>query len=99
MRTKTSGTPTPLTPVIGTITTGGTAQTVFAANPLRSYLLIQNTSPNLMMLTLTGSTPSATVGIALPQYAGYEATSAVPNGPIQIWCATTGSTFHAVQGS
>jgi len=80
------------------ITAGGTAQTVFAAGR-RSYLLFQNTSPNLMTLTLTGTTPSATVGIALPQYAGYEATSAVSNGEIKVWCATAGSTFHAVQGS
>jgi hypothetical protein len=99
MNTKTSGTPTPLTPASGAITTGGTAQTVFERNPRRTYLLFQNTSPNLMMLTLTGETPSATVGLALSQYAGYEATSAVSNGEIRVWSATTGSTFHAVQGS
>ena len=99
MRTKTSGTPTPLTPASGTITTGGTAQTLFAANPNRSYLFVQNTSANLMTVTVTGTTPSATVGIALPQYAAYEATSAVSTGPIQVWSATTGGTFHALQGS
>ena len=94
---QTKGTSCPLVPASPlSITAGGTAQTVFAPDR-RHYLLIQNTSPNLMMLTLTGTTPSATVGLALPQYAGYEATSAVSSGRIQIWCATAGSTFHAVQ--
>ena len=80
-----------------TITTGGTAQVVFTATR-RHYLLFQNTSANLMMLTIDGSTPSATNGLALPQNAGYEATAAVSSQAIKVWCATSGSTFYAVQG-
>jgi len=99
MSTKTLGTPTPMTSISGTIAVAGTAQTVLTANPRRSYLLFQNISPNLMMLTIAGMTPSATVGIALPQYARYEATSAIPNGPIQVWCATAAGSFYAVDGN
>ena len=79
-----------------TITSGGAAQTVFPAIR-RHYLLVQNTATGVLMLTVDGSTPSATNGIALPQYAGYEANAAVPSGDIKVWSATTGATFHALQ--
>jgi hypothetical protein len=92
------GTSVPMTIASSTtITTGGTAQAVFAATR-RHYLLFQNTSSGTMMLTIDGSTPSATNGMALTQNAGYEATAAVSSSTIQVWCSTTGATFYAIQG-
>jgi hypothetical protein len=81
------------------ITTGGTAQTVFTATG-RNYLLVVNNSAYAQTLTIDGSTPSATNGIYLAANGGsfVAESSFIPNGAVKIWCNTTGATFYAVQG-
>jgi len=83
---------------VQTITVGGTAQNVFAANPARRYLLVVNTSDVPMYLDASGA--AATVA-SLPLVAGggYYEPLLAPSGAISIFCATAGKTFVAQQGS
>lgn len=88
-----------------TITAGGTQQNVFAANPSRRYLIIQNLStdelwvnfganatadkPSLALAPASGTTPGGSI-----EYAG----SYIPTSTVTIIGATTGSKFSAKQG-
>lgn len=88
----------PVAAATQTITTGGTAQTVFAASS-RVKLAIFNLGTDLKMITVDGSTPSATNGIPLTgQGSSYtEEGAATSSAAIKIWSASTGGAFHALQ--
>ncbi len=82
----------------GTITAGGVAQTLAAANPQRSYLRIQNLSTALLHVNF-GSTASSGTGsfrivpsgeLALADMWGFCSTESV-----SIFGATTGQKFSA----
>lgn len=88
-----------LTDGSGTITTGGTAQLVFAANPNRRYLLIQNQSSGVLWFNWTATAvegqPSAQLaanGGSFVMESGFVSTEA-----ISIIGATTGQAFTAKQ--
>lgn len=87
------------------ITTGGTSQTVFAANPNRRFMLIQNRSADplyinfgaaatadahsLMLAPLSGSVPGGSITFE---------SSFIPTQSISIIGTTTGDAFFAKQG-
>lgn len=83
----------------GTITTGGVAQQVMAANAHRRYLFIQNISDTAMWFdigaTAVASQPSTYLapGVAFMWAVGY-----IPTGAVSIICATTGKGFTAKEG-
>lgn len=79
----------------GTITTGGTAQTLMAANSSRRGFFIQNNSNGTLTISSVG-TASTTAGLVLLPGQLYEApTSGVPLTAISILGATTGQRFDA----
>lgn len=84
----------------GTITAGGTSQTVFAANPGRRYLEIQNVSDETMYINFgaAASGSSASFMIAANGGAYINASNYCPKGTVTIISATTGKRFIAKQG-
>lgn len=91
------GTPTDKS---GTITSGGTAQDVAAANPARQFLVFQNTSDTDMRISVTG-TPTATVGILCPANGGgyeWNTPGFIPTSTLKVFCATTGKAFTCNEG-
>jgi hypothetical protein len=90
--------PVALTDGSGTLTTGGTAQQVFAANANRRYLLVQNVSAENMWVNL-GAVATQAAGSILLFPGGtleYDGAS-VPSGLISIIGTTTGDGFTAKQ--
>lgn len=90
------------TPVDGstTITAGGTSQVVFAANPGRRYLEIQNVSDETMYINF-GAAASASASsfmIAANGGAYINASNYCPKGTVTIISATTGKRFVAKSG-
>ncbi len=92
--------PSPTTPTIqtgGTVTTGGTFQTVLPANPARTSCLIPNTSADIAYVYwLPGGTP--TQFNSLPIKPGGAFSCINPSGApirtaIQWMTSTTGDTF------
>jgi hypothetical protein len=81
-----------------TITAGGAAQTVFAANTSRVYLFIVNTSDTIMYLDVTGAA-ATTASIPLAASGGFYEPLVAPSALISILCATTGKAFVAKQAS
>ena len=80
----------------GTITTGGTAQTLAAANSARTGLTIQNTHASAdLWLTEDGSTTAA-LNTGYKLIAGASANINTQKS-ISIWGATTGQTFAATE--
>lgn len=83
----------------GSITTGGTAQQVAAANEGRNYLFIQNTSTGDLWV---GFNQTASVGngcIRLTAGANYETPpNFTPIDLVHIFGATTGQTFTCKEG-
>lgn len=84
----------------GTITAGGTAQQVMAANSSRKYLLFQNVSDTAMWIdfgtTAVADSPSVLVpasGGAVVQEGTFVSTQSV-----SVFCATTGKKFTAKEG-
>ena len=76
-----------------TITTGGTAQTISAANPARSILHIQNTSDTTMWVNF-GATAATDLGISIAAAASYTTPpNFCPTGLISVIGATTGKKF------
>ena len=89
--------PFPWTDRSGSITLGGTAQTIAPVNTRRTYILVQNISDTAMWLNL-GATATAGAGSLLLTANGgsYAAEgSAIPSGAVSILCATTGKEFTA----
>lgn len=79
----------------GTITTGGAAQVLMAANPAREGWSIQNKSTGLITVSSV-ATPSATVGFQLAPGQLYECPAHGINlTSISVWGATTGQAFEA----
>lgn len=93
-----------LTDRSGTITTGGTAQQLAAANASRRYLLIQNLSTGVLWVNTTGTAavgqPSIALkacGVANDGTGGaivFEG-SYIPPGAVSILGASTGQAFAA----
>lgn len=83
----------------GTITTGGTAQQLAAANAARRFLRGQNISAGDMWLR-----ESANGDAAAPDAAGSfkvgsgQTFEASTSGVVSIWSATTGAKFTALEG-
>ena len=88
-----------LTDGSGTITTGGTAQTVFAANATRRYLYIQNNSTAALWINFTTTATASQPSIELAAGASFTMASGfVSTELVSIIGATTGQTFTAKQG-
>ena len=84
-----------------TITTGGTAQAVFAATG-RNFLLIHNPHATENLYVGIGFTPTTTAGICLTPASGTMSTlifqgNDIPNDAITVIAATTGHPFIAIQ--
>jgi hypothetical protein len=80
----------------GTITTGGTAQTVMASNTARRGYFFQNNSSSTMWIstitTAVASQPSIRVD---PGDSVWNQPGIAPTGALSVICATTGATFSA----
>lgn len=82
----------------GSITTGGVAQTVDAADTKRRYYYFQNTSDEVMRLRDDGGTASATAGKMIWPGSAYESGAVCPTSAISLYGATTGKTFWYEEG-
>lgn len=83
----------------GTITSGGTSQTVFAANTSRTYLLVQNISDTAMYVNFGGVATAGAGSFLLPASGGSLVMDSafVSTESVTIFCATTGKAFTAKQ--
>lgn len=82
----------------GTITTGGTAQTLAAANSARRYLFVQNNSAGDLWLRFGGTAAATQPSIRMqPGDAWVEDGTFVNTGSVSIFGATTGQTFSAME--
>lgn len=88
-----------LTDGSGTIATGGTAQTVFAANANRRYLLVQNNSSGALWVNFTTTAVESQPSVQLAANGGsiVMETGFVSTEAISIIGATTGQAFTAKQ--
>ena len=77
----------------GTITTGGTAQTIVNGDTLTRFFVITNNSGTPMYLAI-GQTATTSNGIYLGPNGGYEF-PIVPRQYLSLYCATTGAAFAA----
>jgi hypothetical protein len=83
----------------GSITAGGTAQTIAAANGSRSFLFVQNISDTTMWLDFGVDAVADEPSIRLVAGASFSADGRdVPTGAASIICATTGKKFSAREG-
>ena len=88
-----------LTDGSGTITLGGTAQEVFAANATRSYLAIQNLSTENLWVNFGIAAVASQPSLKLIPNASFAMESSfVSNQSVSIIGATTSSAFAAKQG-
>lgn len=88
-----------LTDRSGTITAGGAAQTLAAANPARRYLLIQNASAADLWINFTTAAVIDSPSIKLSAGDAFSmAAEYVSNQLISIIGATTGQKFTAKEG-
>lgn len=78
----------------GSVTTGGTAQILAAANTTRQGLTIQNTSTGDLRITENGTTATATTGYKLLPNAS---ASVSTRNSISVFGATTGQTWAATE--
>lgn len=86
--------PSAVTDRSGTITTGGTAQQLMAANATRRGWYIQNNSDTVMWVSDVGTAAATQPSLKLLPDAYYEPPqSGVDSGAISLFCATTGKTF------
>lgn len=101
------GTGGPLTNKSGTITAGGTAQVLAAANVDRRYLIVQNLSTDVLWVNPTGTAAAGQPSFALKACGtANDGTGGVlvfegafiPTGAVSIIGATTGSAFAAREG-
>lgn len=86
----------------GAITTGGTSQTLAAANAARRYLLIQNkrSASESFWVRVDGTaavTDSPSIEVAPGVTLTFEG-SFVPTGQVNVIAATTGTKFTALEG-
>lgn len=96
-----------LTDKSGTITAGGTAQVLAAANPARRYFLVQNASVGTLWVSPDTTAVAGSPSIALKACAVANDGSGgalifdslfVPTSAISIIGATTGQAFVAKEG-
>lgn len=83
----------------GTITTGGTAQTIAAANTNRRYFEFQNLSTETMYINFGATATSESNSFRI--LAGAEwipMSNFCPTGSVSILAATTGGKFVAKEG-
>lgn len=76
------------------ITTGGTSQTVFAANAARRSFIFQNISDSAMWLNFSAAAAADAPSIYVAAGAYFEPFVA-PTTSISVFCATTGKKFTA----
>jgi len=83
----------------GTITTGGAAQTVFAVNASRKYLLLVNNSTGPLWVNFTTTAVQAQPSIQLQPYGGtmLMSSGAISTELVSIIGATTAQSFTAKQ--
>lgn len=84
----------------GTIATGNTSQQVFAANPARTLLIIQNPANATEVLYVDFGTPAtAATAIELQPGGTVNFVSGVtPTGTVNVSAATAGHVYKAKQG-
>lgn len=84
----------------GTITTGGTSQTIFAANSDRRYFEFQNTSDTTMYVDFgQAATSTGTKSFTVTAGGSYvNVSNFCTHLSITVLCATTGKTFVAKEG-
>ncbi len=80
----------------GTITSGGAAQTIAAANTARRGFWIQNQSTGDLWLSTIGTAAATQPSLRLPAGSYYEfPVNGVSTGAISLFGATTGQAFAA----
>jgi hypothetical protein len=83
----------------GTITSGGTQQTLMAANPTRRYLLIENLSSGDLWFNFTTNAIVGQPSLQLPAGASYDMSGDfVSTERVSIIGATTGQAFATREG-
>jgi len=88
-----------LTDGSGTITTANTSQQVFAANPNRRYLLLQNISSATLWFNFTTAATTAQPSLQLTSGASFVMESSfVSTEVVNIIGGTAGQAFVAKQG-
>lgn len=85
----------------GTITAGGTSQTIFAANNSRRYFEFQNTSDATMYIDFgQAATNTGTKSFTIVAGGSYvNVSNFCTHLSITVLCATTGKTFSAKEGN
>lgn len=79
-----------------TVTSGGAAQVLMAANTARKGFLLQNLSTGDLWISSLGTAAASQPSLLIPAGAYYEApASGVPTQAISIFGATTGQAFSA----
>jgi hypothetical protein len=80
----------------GTVTSGGAAQVLMAANTARRGFLIQNNSTADLWISSVGTAAATQPSLWLPAGSYYEPPeTGVPTTAVSIFGATTGQTFTA----
>ena len=91
--------PTGASPTVAStlsITTGGTAQTLFSASATTGQEFeISNMSTGYLYVNDTGASASATAGIAIPPGGYYSSSGKRTTAAISVFGSTTGQTFFA----
>lgn len=89
-----AGTPTDRS---GTITTGGTAQTIAVANAYRTHFAIINppTATETLYVSFTGTATANSMQLLAGGSIIYDAPQFVPNSAVSVFAATTGHAFNA----
>lgn len=84
----------------GTITAGGTAQQVMAANSSRKYLLFQNVSDTAMWIDFGATAVADSPSVLVPASGGavVQEGTFVSTQSVSVFCATTGKKFTAKEG-
>lgn len=91
-----TGNPVTYTDKSGTITSGGAAQTLMAANTSRKGFFIQNQSAGDLWISSVGTAAATQPSLWLPPGAYYEPpVTGVPTAAISIFGATAGQAFAA----
>lgn len=80
----------------GTVTLGGSAQTIMASNASRRGFIVQNQSSGDLWISSLGAAAATQPSIWLPAGAYYEPPfTGVPTAAISLFGATTGQAFAA----
>lgn len=78
----------------GTITTGGTAQTLYAGSSAIRMVAIQNNSAGALTVSFEGATPDVSGPLIIPAGAYFSTPPGMPLGTAgRIWGATTAQAY------